>query len=128
MRALSIRQPWIWCMLNPGASEFGPKDVENRSRRSNYRGQFYLHASKTIDREGVEYLVGNGIPLPRVFTTGAIVGTAEIIDCVDSHPSWWFSGPYGYVLQNATAIEPIICRGMLGFFDPKLPGPDSEGE
>lgn len=42
MKAISIRQPWAWAILYAG------KDVENRSRRSNYRGPVLLHASGSL--------------------------------------------------------------------------------
>src|ERR1700690_1312991 len=39
MRALSIKQPWVWAILNAG------KDVENRTWTSKHRGWLALHAS-----------------------------------------------------------------------------------
>ncbi len=44
--ALSIRQPWAWLIIN------GYKDIENRSWPTNYRGTFFIHASKTFDNTG----------------------------------------------------------------------------
>ena len=39
MKALSIRQPWAWLIVH------GSKRVENRSRRTHYRGPVLIHAS-----------------------------------------------------------------------------------
>ncbi|WP_229215634.1 ASCH domain-containing protein [Duganella sp. CY15W] len=40
MKALSIRQPWAWLIVN------GYKDIENRSWSTNVRGKVLVHASK----------------------------------------------------------------------------------
>jgi hypothetical protein len=52
VKALSIRQPWLWAILNAG------KRIENRSRRDGrmpaccyHRGELYLHASSTMTRK-----------------------------------------------------------------------------
>lgn len=39
MKAISIRQPWAWLIVN------GFKDIENRSWRTKYRGPVLIHAS-----------------------------------------------------------------------------------
>jgi len=34
----------------------------------------------------------------------------------------WFFGPYGFVLANPVLYKtPILCKGMLGFFQPDIP-------
>ena len=49
---------------------------------------------------------------------GCIVGTVDIIDCVQESDSPWFFGKYGFVLANPVALEsPIPLKGALGFFD-----------
>ena len=45
MRALSIRQPWAWLIVN------GHKDIENRSWRTKYRGPFLVHAGLKVEKE-----------------------------------------------------------------------------
>lgn len=47
---------------------------------------------------------------------GGIVGVADIVDCVEAHPSPWFFGPYGFVLANARPLPFTPCKGALGFF------------
>lgn len=111
MLALSIRQPWAYAILHLG------KDIENRDRRFKYRGKFLIHASKTIEWHDVEYLRRKCFKLPDKFLVGGIVGTAEIIDCVDKSNSEWFVGDYGLVLKNATALPFYPVRGMPGFFN-----------
>lgn len=48
---------------------------------------------------------------------GAIVGIAELVDCVGSHDSRWFFGDYGFVLEDRVEFkQPIYYPGQLGIF------------
>lgn len=113
MRALSIRQPWAWLIVQ------GYKDIENRFWLTNYRGEFLIHAGKKLDLslEPIRYAMKLGIYLPRNVFAGGIVGIAEITDCVASHSSEWFTGPYGFVIKNAKPLEFYPLKGQLGFFE-----------
>jgi hypothetical protein len=114
MKCLSIRQPYTWCLAA------GLKPVENRSWWTNYRGPVLLHAglkpdadmtieeiekwqSVTIDRTALHY--------------GGIVGRANLVRVVTSHPSSWFSGPYGFVFEAAQHVPFFKLRGQQGLFD-----------
>ena len=115
MRALSIRQPWAWLIVN------GYKDIENRTWPTQFRGRVYIHAGRRVVPDDFpeqrEYLHRSGIILPSDMPRGAIVGEATITDCVNASDSPWFCGPYGFVLAAAVSYpEPIPCRGRLGFF------------
>ena len=119
MKALSIRQPWAWLIIQ------GYKDVENRTWRSDFRGSFFIHAGYIFDEGGYRYVVRElGLALPRTeeFERGGIVGKAEVIDCVTFHKSPWFIGPYGFVLKNAQALPFMAMQGKPGFFDVNVPG------
>ena len=134
-RALSIRQPWCWAIVNAG------KDIENRSRRVNYRGSICLHASlyqpKASDYDAclevIRQIRGDS-GTERGMTReqgciasmhnsdegrarGGIIGMAEIVDCVEYHESPWFEGPFGLVLANVQPVPFIELRGMLGLFN-----------
>ena len=62
MKALSVRAPWWWFILNCG------KDVENRTWKTDFRGRILLHASKTfVVRDLWSGRVGTG--RPRYFQT-----------------------------------------------------------
>lgn len=113
MKALSIRQPWAWLIVN------GYKDVENRKWFTDFRGEFLVHTGKTIDHEGYRWLKSNTeIQMPEIdeFQTGGIVGSAELIDCVTHYDSRWFFGPYGFVIRNAKSLKFVPLRGRLRFF------------
>jgi hypothetical protein len=111
--ALSIRQPWAWLIVN------GYKDVENRNWRTNFRGEFLIHAGKRFDHDGYRWIQERfdiAMPSPAQFELGGIVGLAELVDCVTRHDSPWFTGPYGFVLQNARPLPFVAVRGRLRFF------------
>ena len=137
MKALSIRAPWWWAILNSG------KDIENPDWSCEIRGRVLLHASKWWDREEIalDYIgyqkmaqrAGNPLPRPDWIGMkacgGCIVGSVEIVDCVAKSSSPWFMGKYGFVLRDPTVFEqPRPCKGKLGFFEPVgLSYSDAEG-
>ncbi len=129
-RALSIRQPWAWAILNAG------KDIENRPRRFHYRGPICIHASlyepKADDvcnlhgcfdhlekvTSGVVQFCPDShtVGWARDLQRGGIIGTAEIVDCIEASDSPWFFGPYGLVLRNVQPVPFIPVKGALGLF------------
>ena len=110
---LSIRQPWAWLIVA------GHKDIENRGWPTKFRGEFYVHAGKAQPTESdlsvIETLYSVKIDRSAL-QYGGIIGAAELIDCVESHPSKWFEGEFGFVLRNARPVPFIPCPGRLGFF------------
>lgn len=112
MKALSIRQPWAWLIVN------GYKDVENRTWLTHFRGEFLIHASQRFDSDAYRVLSTISIlPEPSEFDKGGIVGKAELIDCVSHCDSPWFEGPFGFILKNARPLTFIPCSGKLKFFE-----------
>nr|WP_298685310.1 ASCH domain-containing protein [uncultured Dongia sp.] len=132
MKALSIRQPWCWMILNAG------KNIENRDWKPwnpglKFRGDFLIHASAGMTKN--EYLScadtalaikRNGYPsfpddllLPPFndLDRGGIVGIAQIYNVVQQSESPWFFGRYGLVLRNARPLPFRPLKGQLGFFE-----------
>lgn len=114
--ALSVQQPWAWLIVN------GYKSVENRTWNARVRGVIGIHAGKTVDAEGYNWVRERFplIELPTRFNVGGIVGRARLIDCVQVHDSEWFFGPYGFVFADAEPLSFMPCRGRLGFFRPDV--------
>ncbi|AXQ93171.1 ASCH domain-containing protein [Cereibacter azotoformans] len=118
-KAISIRQPWAWAIINAG------KNIENRGWLTNFRGPVCVHAAKGAARAEYDFAAefifratGSNAPdAPALVDRGGIIGVAEIVDCVRTHPSPWFFGPYGFVLANVRPVEFIPVKGALGFFD-----------
>lgn len=139
MKALSIRQPWAWLIVN------GHKDIENRSWHTKFRGKVLIHAAKTKPKP-VEWLeamriaqhLGISLPSFEMMDKGGIVGVATITDCVEHSASPWFFGPKGFVLSTSSPVPFVPMKGRLSFFetgcwieDGKLRGelePDPEKE
>jgi hypothetical protein len=117
MKALSVRQPWAWLIVN----DFKP--VENRTWRTKFRGRVYFHAGKKLDKEAVEDLKETypDLPWPEKFELGGIVGEARIVDCVTDSDSEWFDGKFGFVTKDAKPLPFISYKVQLGFFDVTLP-------
>ena len=126
MKAISIRQPWAWLILNAG------KDYENRDWPTKFRGRVLIHASKGMTRaeyDGASLYVREvvhpciTIPPFEALERGGIVGEVTITDCVTDSCSPWFNGWYGFALANPKPLTFQPCRGMLKFFEvPSQPG------
>lgn len=120
MKALSIRQPWAWLIVN------GYKDIENRTWPTRIRGRIYVHAPKLPDPGWFPALAAEvrsrEIDVPANLALGALVGEVDIVGCVTESTSPWFAGPYGFTLSNPLAYQaPVPFRGRLGFFEVALP-------
>jgi ASCH domain len=128
MRALSVRPPWAWLLVN------GFKKIENRTRRTNQRGQILIHAGSRMTQAEYDhvaaFLLREDLPiqLPPVtaLPQGALVGVCELVGCVQTSDSVWFDkdteNNFGWQIDNARAFKtPIPYRGMLGFFNVDMP-------
>jgi hypothetical protein len=123
VKALSVRQPWAFAIV------MGFKPVENRDFTRQHRGPTLIHTGKNAEH-------GNLTPVlmqiadqscmrlrdvralyDKHFALGAIVGKVNIADCVKSHPSKWFFGPFGFVMTDAQWCEPFPWRGQFDFFE-----------
>lgn len=128
MKAITIKQPWASLIVH------GIKDIENRtwSCPKKYLGQRVLiHSSgKPLNYDNFyDSILTNEqlLALPEnkewkdfSFCTGPIIGSVEIIDCVQNHPSIWAEkGVYNWVLANPILYENPIedVKGKLSFWD-----------
>lgn len=122
--ALSVRQPWAWAIIHAG------KDVENRDwRRPNpglaFRGRVAIHASAGMTRDEYDAIMPPAappIPPAHLLVRGAIIGHVQIVDIIrapghEPIMSPWFYGPVGLLLRDPIAVDPIPCKGNLGFFE-----------
>lgn len=113
---LSVRQPYAWLIIAGG------KNIENRTRRTHYRGPILIHAGlagaklSTGERQQLEELAGGVIPEAELLA-GGIIGVVDVIDCVvKSESPWWIPNHWGWVLANPRPLPFHPCRGSLGFF------------
>lgn len=119
--ALSVRQPWAFAIIHGG------KDIENRSwRRPNpglaFRGRVCIHASSGMTRDEYEEaesfmrMYAVACPPAHELMRGGVIGMVDVIDVVRDSASHWFFGPVGLLLRKPVPVEPIPCKGQLGFF------------
>lgn len=118
--ALSVRQPWAWCILNG-------KPLENRMWRTTHRGPLWLHAARNMTPE--EYRACQAfidrfstlqLPAPGDLFQGGIIGKTNVIDVVSHSDSPWFTGPYAFALKDSIAVPFRPCRGKPGLFIPEF--------
>ncbi len=127
MRAISVRQPWAWQIINQR------KDVENRTRNiaGKYRGPVAIHASLKPDEEALRRLpmrAPGWVTARRVFDYGVILGVVDLVDvhqsasfCCGSDWAELLWGGYHLVLANPRPIplkDQPRCRGALGLWTP----------
>ena len=118
MKAISIRQPWAWLVVN------GHKDIENRTWATKFRGKVLVHAGvHSVTKAEYERFLKDckaaritNPPAIGEFKRGGIVGSVEIVDCVKKSKSRWFFGPYGFVLKNARQKRFKPMMGKLGIW------------
>jgi len=158
MKALTIHQPWANLIAH------GAKQYETRSWRTNYRGRIAIHASKLIIPKTFlwafpfpEDLLADALGIYRRLESesrdsfcerlvdsddyGAVVATAELVDCyrietLEENPYLvgavhggelskneiifgnFEPGRYAYKLQDVRKLpEPIPARGRQGLWE-----------
>jgi len=132
MKALSVRQPWATLLA------LGHKRIENRPRRTKFRGWVLIHASRTFEADGflqatftckkagldatqVIIVDDDRAPKKTVELYGGIIGAMRIDDSVSESSDPFFVGPWGHVIGAAVKLPFLPLSGQLGFFEAKLP-------
>jgi hypothetical protein len=125
-KVLTVRQPYASLLVG------GVKDVENRSRRISYRGMVLIHAGARMHdvvsflRKRHEFTVEEIVVMTQVNEVeerdlfGCIVGSVEIVDCVqDSTSPWAERGQWHWVCRNAKVFDHPVrdVKGRLGLWD-----------
>jgi hypothetical protein len=131
MRVLTVKNPWAYLIIHYG------KDIENRSRKTNYRGRILIHASKKSD-ECAYFLPWSNKEIQKIFDevkekraeieklNGHIIGGVQLYNCTYpeltkvTNDSPWAEPltPWHYWLRQAVPFaEPIPARGMLGLWE-----------
>lgn len=132
MRALTLRQPWAWAVIE------GLKPIENRSwcpNRYQIGQPFAVHAGLAFDTLGFsvfercarEARCWSRYQRDFEDVRGAVLGIATLGHkhvagaddrLVPPAARPWFFGPYGFPLTRIAKLsEPLPCRGALGFWE-----------
>lgn len=143
MKVITIRQPWATLIA------IGEKEFETRSWQTKYRGTIAIHAGKQIDKAALDYvtimtaLLRHGIKSHKELPTGAIIATADLIEChkikadyfpvydeekavtengllIDGDEYWcgdYTEGRFAWQLASVKQIEPIPAKGQLSLWE-----------
>ncbi len=127
MKVLSLREPFATLIKEK------KKMVETRSFKTNYRGELYIHASKTKllkeDRDNAKLmsLVGKS-----ELNYGYIICKCNLVDCVYMDKNFieemkkndqeyicgiYAEGRYAWILEDIEVIEKIPARGQLNIWN-----------
>lgn len=125
-KVITVKQPWASLIVQ------GLKPIENRTWKcpNKYIGKrILIHAGATPVREGWDALTHEQrlflpveIPIKKL-PTSAIIGSVEIVCCVQNHPSIWAEkGVYNWVLANPIFFDKPIegVKGKLSFWEYEL--------
>jgi hypothetical protein len=123
MKCISLRQPYADFLA------IGKKTIELRKWHTKFRGNFLIHASKTVDNYACEYYGINS----DIVTKGSIIGKAilygvkkyqnngEFVLDKNRHLSLTKSDNkilYGFLIKDAVKFKNNIpYLGKLGFFE-----------
>lgn len=124
MRALTLWQPMAWAI-----SDY-TKRIENRPWEPWPRiigHQIAIHAGKHYElahKWQIERKFEVRVPDRGECVQGAIVAVARVVGFVRKardNPdklarNLWFSGPVGWLLEDAVKVKPIACAGALGLW------------
>ena len=114
-RGLTLWQPMAWAI-----SDF-TKRIENRPWQPwKAVRRVAIHAGKTYKNFHalqIRHHFDAAVPSKQRIPLGAIVAVADIVGCVTESDDPWFSGPYGWQLDNVVKLpEPVECRGAQGLW------------
>ena len=116
---MSLKQPFAELILQ------GRKKIELRKWNTKFRGEFFIHASKSPDNEFMSKFGFKELPL------GRIVGKAKIIKVKKYNSKEEFEKDrnlhldngsfegYGFILEDVERVEEFFCKGALGFWEVK---------
>lgn len=121
MKALSVKQPWAWAIVN------GFQPMLSVAEEIDYRGEILIHTGKTDAGEPSWFALRqkmqaagedpNDVPDLHELAKGGIVGRVEIIEIMRGSTSPWFEGPIALILARATPLKLIPYPGQLGLFE-----------
>lgn len=128
MKVLSIKEPYATLIMHK------KKTIETRSWKTNYRGELYIHASKSnvakeyLEKEGLNELIKD-----VSMNYGCIICKCHLVDCIYMTEEYiekmkkedpqeyvcgaYSVGRYAWILENIEVIEPIEAKGKLGIWN-----------
>ena len=127
MKVLSIKEPFATLIKN------GIKCIETRSWKTNYRGELYIHASRTHMDKYNDRVELKQIIKDLEFSYGYIICKCKLVDCIyidqdfikkisNNHIEYvcgeYSVGRYAWILSDIEILDiPIKVKGKLGIWN-----------
>ena len=125
MKVISIKEPFATLIKD------GVKIYETRSWKTNYRGELYIHASKSLSKS--ENLDTANKYLKTPINPGYILCRCELVDCIpmtadfikyiksetkESEYGRYSEGRFAWKIKVLDVLEkPIPAKGKLGIWN-----------
>lgn len=116
MKVISIKEPYASLIM------MKKKKIETRSFKTKYRGEIYIHASKT--KSNKEYLIDDPKPgyiLCKCNLKDCIYMDEDFINKIKKEEEYNYGlyevGRYAWILDDIEKIEPIYAKGQLGIWN-----------
>lgn len=116
-RCLTVFPHWAWAIIH------GSKRIENRTWRTSYRGRLWIHSGRRRRPEASDLEVLVDLPDYETLQESAIIGYVSLVDIVPLHEVGgrpFAIGPWCWVLERPTPVEPILCSGQVSLWNPPL--------
>lgn len=140
IHVLTVKQPRAHLIVHGYKSASGGiehKLIENRTRRTAYRGELYIHAGKSFDTAALD-CIGDFCPeakiavlqkMPQINAErGQIIGRVQLNSCLSPyytklvHENCWAEiGAWHWMLSSPEAVAPFPARGQLGIWTMDAP-------
>lgn len=128
MKVLSLTEPCATLIKEK------KKLIETRSWKTNYRGELYIHASKTkIPKEWRDNLELMALVKDIPLNYGKIICKCKLVDCIYMTEDFvneiktnnqeeyicgnYKEGRYAWILEDIEDIKPILATGHLGVWN-----------
>lgn len=127
MKVLSIKEPYASLIKN------GYKFIETRSWKTNYRGELFIHASKThFNKNNLNNETLNNLTRDMKMNYGNIICRCNLVDCIYMDEKFleyihksqteydlgeYKLGRYAWVLKEIEPICPIKAKGKLNIWN-----------
>ena len=125
MKVISIKEPFATLIVKKH------KSIETRSWKTSYRGEIYIHASKTMMKDKISENAYKYVPKEQLHSS-EIIGKANLVDCIEMTEEYiktinekekllgiYEVGRYAWVLEDIKEIEPIKAKGKLNIWEYK---------
>ena len=121
MKVITIKQPWASLIA------YGYKELEFRSWKTNYRGEIFIHSSKSIDKKAMKKFKHLDID----YTCGKIIAKANLTDCLlitdelkkellkKNKEVYSTCDTYGFQLDDVELYDGAFINGKLSIWNLK---------